>query len=222
MFVTFLQGYNDKHQFSFFLYAAIIDSTKMSPTHKPSIALAERISTEDHDSFLLPIYTYFAEYKDHRKKSRMRQIYWIPSSHDDLQGNGVVFLSRMHKLMADGKTFPKPKEELRTMLHINSRNRDRLFELIDILYTGKCIWSKMSGGHQVRQTYLAFLDLLKEEKVIEDSYETSKVYFQRDFENECEKMREKMNKFKVAQPKDISPNQKDAKKLHPVHHIKVI
>ncbi|TGO50737.1 hypothetical protein BCON_0177g00130 [Botryotinia convoluta] len=128
----------------------------------------------------------------------------------------------MHKLMADGKTFAKPKEGLRTIFHINSRNRDRLFELIEILYTGKSIWSKMSGGNQVRKTHLAFLDLLKEEKVIEDSYETSKVYFQRDFEKECEKMREKMNKIKAAQPKDISPNQKETKKSHPVHHVKVV
>ncbi|KAF5876616.1 uncharacterized protein Bfra_003022 [Botrytis fragariae] len=194
----------------------------MSRTHKPSTALAERNSIEDYDSILLPIYTYFAEYQDHRKRLRMRQIYWIPTIHDELQGNGVVFLSRVHKPMADGKTFPKPKEGLRTMFHINSRNRNRLFELIDILYTGKSIWSKMSGSHQVRKTHLAFLDLLKEEKVIEDSYETSKQYFEKDFEKECKKMREKMNKIKATQPKDISPNQKEAKKSHSVHHVKII
>ncbi|TGO84188.1 hypothetical protein BPOR_0537g00030 [Botrytis porri] len=198
----------------------------MSRTHKPSTGLAERTSIDDYDSFLLPIYTYFAEYEDHRERLRMRQIYWIPTSHDELQGNGVVFLSQVHKLMADGKTFPKPKEGLRTMFHINSKNRHGLFKSIDLLYLEKSIWSKMSGRHQVgilrfwetREMYLngiAFLDLLKEDRIIEDSYESSKVYFQRDFENECKEMREKMKKLKAAQLGNISPNQKDAKKSHP-------
>ncbi|TGO60790.1 hypothetical protein BOTNAR_0139g00080 [Botryotinia narcissicola] len=193
----------------------------MSRTHKSSIALAEKNSIEDYDSFALPIYTYFAEYEDHRKRLRMRQIYWIPTSHDESQGNGVVFLSEVYKVLADGKTFPKPKEGLRSMFHIKTRNRDRFFDLIEILYKGKSIWSKMSGGHQVRKTHLAFLDLLKEEKVIEDSYETSKAYFQKDFEKECEKMRVKVNKNKIAQPKDLSPSQKEAKKQHPIPHVKV-
>ncbi|KAF7857841.1 uncharacterized protein EAF02_011208 [Botrytis sinoallii] len=193
----------------------------MSRTHKSSTALAEKNSIEDYDSILLPIYTYFAEYEDHRKRLRMRQIYWIPTGHDELQGNGVVFLSETYKILADGKTFSKPKEGLRSMFHIKPRNRDGLFELIDMLYKGRSILNKMSGGHQVRKNHLAFLDLLKKDKVIEDSYETSKAYFQKDFEKECEKMREKTNKNKTAQPKDLSPNQNEAKKTNPIPHGKL-
>lgn len=134
----------------------------MSRTHKPSTALAEKNSIEDYDSILLPIYTYFAEYEDHRKRLRMRQIYWIPTSHDELQGNGVVFLSEVYKILADGKTFPKPKEGLRPMFHIKPRNRDRLFELIEILYKAKSILSKMSGGHQV--STLRFRGMMRERR----------------------------------------------------------
>ncbi|KAM0195051.1 hypothetical protein ACHAPC_000869 [Botrytis cinerea] len=194
--------------------SASIDSTIIPRIHKPSTALVEKISYEDHDSFLLPIYTYFAEYKDHRDKLRMRQIYWIPTIRGESQGNGVVFLSMKYKEMADGKPFPKPKEGLRPMFHIQSRNRGRLFELIVKLYDGKSDGNENDEDHQVRTNHLAFLDLLKEHNVIKDSYETSKTYFQKEFEKECKNMRETVRNIKAAQPKAISPNQKKERKPH--------
>ncbi|TEY62424.1 hypothetical protein BOTCAL_0162g00040 [Botryotinia calthae] len=197
--------------------SASIDSTIMVRTNKPSTALVERSSKEDHDSILLPIYTYFAEYKDHRDKLRMRQIYWIPTICDGSQGNGVVFLSTKYKEMADRKPFAKPTEGLRTMFHIHSRNRKRLFDLIRTIYDDKNHGNENDEEHhQVVKKHLAFLDILKEQKVIEDSYETSKAYFQKEFEKECKNMREAVRNIKAAQPKAISPSQKKERKPHPV------